>query len=376
MKLKKILIIVIAQCLFIQASVSAKLIKFTYEYELAGEKKDLTQLIAITDLFCNAVIFQCYEKIGKKIAFLDVNVHGFPLKDLSLNKQPLVSKFEVKIEEAHISHHAPVFFDTFFNLNTKLLSPNDFVRSKSITRHFYEGQFDKSQKTDDASSVIVALDDINYRHFCEYISSNPVVQKMRICVEQKQETAATNPEARFRKRRPFKKIANLSSELENRGFQFASPITDFKKETYSAVDSQFVLVKNSFQLSLAEDKKRDISHIITQMGTKSDSKLLWHVSDLKKRGDNIKHVPTLQFLAYIFSNSNLRDSMKKIKGSYFKWTLNMQKEISSGLQKQFERGELQDQLEGFAEFIGVNYDELKKASDNQDWNDFLNALMR
>ena len=164
-------------------------------------------------------------------------------------------------------------------------------------------------------------------------------------------------------------VLALCTTLHGKEWQFASPITQYKLEQVG------------FKYSVEDRLKKDIRFIISALGNDNALKLGKKQSELEKRGKTIEVVPTLQFLAVIFSEKELKKSMTKIKARgrvlfiAHPWK-KLMSGISGGLKKQLDRGELMDQLPQFAELVGADYNALKRKAIKQNWEGFVSVLMQ
>src|SRR3990167_2482367 len=66
-------------------------------------------------------------------------------------------------------------------------------------------------------------------------------------------------------------------------------------------------------------EKETITDIFTTMAEKSVPSLIFESFRLKKLGDRIHHLPPLQFLGYIMTDPRLKDCIRIIQKSFFKW---------------------------------------------------------
>ncbi|MCH9612117.1 MAG: hypothetical protein S4CHLAM102_06000 [Chlamydiia bacterium] len=136
---------------------------------------------------------------------------------------------------------------------------------------------------------------------------------------------------------------------------------------------------SGFKLNLTEQDKKSIYFIIHSMGNDSTLTLAFKSGRLNKAGKEIDHVPTLQFLAYIFTTPDLIQSMVKIERSSL-WSDLMgskkKKGVAAGLQKQKDNGELEKQLKGFSEFTHGDYKTLEAMAQKNDWDGFVRSLIK
>ena len=333
----------------------SKPLTLEYEYKIVGEKENICEQIALSDLFCNCVIYKAYKKSGRKLSFLDQNIGSFPIDKLEISTDSLASIFQVKIDSEYMESILPNFYESLFSIGSKGISHKDFYRVKMIMMETYYSQIDGKEVTNDASEIMNSLTEIDYNSFSNYLRNDQLAHRM--------------------KRVNSKAKKTLAVAMENRGFTFASPVVDFAVGQH-ANESSIIHVGGGFQMNIPEDKRNDITYIITQMGTKKRRELTWSGIKLWAKGRNIANVPTLQFLGYIFSNPTLKSYMQRMRGNKWKWDEHMFPGIQKGLQSQYNSGALPAQLEGFARYVGVDYQALKTQMDHQNWTEFVAILLR
>ncbi|MGL4348312.1 MAG: hypothetical protein ACRCSV_02490 [Chlamydiales bacterium] len=120
--------------------------------------------------------------------------------------------------------------------------------------------------------------------------------------------------------------------------------------------------------------QNNIAKLIIQLGNWGIGRLLWHVKEMNRLGDRIRHVHPLSFLAYIYSQPELAKSMKLINSSYFK-----RKEFITGLSEKMEieaeRDNLLPYVKNFSEKIGCDrWEDISIFIDRHDWIGLLDYL--
>lgn len=138
---------------------------------------------------------------------------------------------------------------------------------------------------------------------------------------------------------------------------------------------------HSFTLSISDQEKKDITYIISELGRASRMKFMKRYSylakehaSLDKAGDRIANVSVMQFLAFIFSESSLKEDMRAMCDcDELPWKT-MRKNTIKGLKTRHARGEIMPELEGFCAYVGVNYQKMKGLAEKGDWRGFLYAL--
>ncbi len=128
-----------------------------------------------------------------------------------------------------------------------------------------------------------------------------------------------------------------------------------------------------FIISASERDKKIINKIISDMGSKSLLSLLKKRGEMLRLGDEIRHVPPMDFLAVIFTQPELRHHMATIKKSYLKWA-NIVDEVGSNMNKESKLPGFEDKIKAFAKFLGADSSVLLKKAHEKDWSGFVSAL--
>ncbi|MDN3505135.1 MAG: hypothetical protein P0S95_06135 [Rhabdochlamydiaceae bacterium] len=351
--MKKIYLILVV---FLSSSnlLMSKQISMEFEYNIVGKGGKMHKQIVLSDLFCNSVIYKTYKKSGKKLSFLDQNIAAYPIDNLEISSDALTSVFKVKLDSDYTSSLLPNFYESLYSIGSKGISKRDFFRVKMLMMETYYSHIEGKVLTSDAKAVLNVLNEMDYTSFCQYLL--------------KDQTAS-----RFKRIISLPK-SDLASNMQNRGFTFASPIVNFAVGQHS-FHSSVIPVGDGFKVNIPQEQQIDITYIITQMGTKSKAALLFSAGKLNRKGKNIENVPTLQFLAFIFHNPTLKGYMQNIRQDGFKWN-RMIAGIRNGLQSQYNSGVLQAHLEGFSRYLGVDYQSLKTQMQHQNWDEFVAILLR
>lgn len=129
-----------------------------------------------------------------------------------------------------------------------------------------------------------------------------------------------------------------------------------------------------YQLPLTDKEKRLIASIITTMSEKNIVLLALDKHSLEKKGKQIHHVHPLRFAGYILSSTHLKDHLKIIKKSTFKWDA-----FISGFSKRM-REELANEnvypyVDGFAEQVGSTPDHVKRFVHKKDFEGLIRSLL-
>ncbi len=133
-------------------------------------------------------------------------------------------------------------------------------------------------------------------------------------------------------------------------------------------------IADEFVLFLNKEERYAVSEIITAMGEKNVASLLFDSFRLRRLGDSIQHVPPLQFLCFVLTDSYLKECLKKISKSSFKWTPFIDG-FGENMEKEYFQGRLLQQLEEFSTLVGGSRDQLEGYVYQQEWEKFVKCLL-
>ena len=117
-----------------------------------------------------------------------------------------------------------------------------------------------------------------------------------------------------------------------------------------------------------------ISEIFISMAEKSVPALIFDTFRLTRLGDSIEHIPPLQFLAFLMTDARLKDCIREISTSYFKWPPFLEG-IRNNMEKEISKGTLFSDLQHFARLVEGDYKKLKVFCDKKQWNEFVKSLL-
>lgn len=120
--------------------------------------------------------------------------------------------------------------------------------------------------------------------------------------------------------------------------------------------------------------QNNIKKLITRLGNWGVGRLLWHIKEMNRLGDRVRHIHPLCFLSYIYSQPELIQCMKLINQSYFK-----KKEFITGLSEKMAIEAANDNLlpyvREFSQKIGCKtWEDIFIFLDRHDWAGFLSYL--
>lgn len=120
--------------------------------------------------------------------------------------------------------------------------------------------------------------------------------------------------------------------------------------------------------------RSNIKKLITRLGNWGVGRLLWHIKEMNRLGDRLRHIHPLCFLSYIYSEPELIQCMKSINQSYFK-----KKEFITGLSEKMDveakNNNLLPYVRDFSQKIGCKrWEDIFIFLDRHDWVGFLAYL--
>lgn len=131
--------------------------------------------------------------------------------------------------------------------------------------------------------------------------------------------------------------------------------------------------RDSFHPQASSKDQQTIRYIITEMGEKDLYSLFKKRKEMNKMGDQIRHVPPMDFLAVIFSQNDLKNHMHSIKKSMFKWN-NIVDNIGENMKKEKKHADFDQKVRAFANYLGVDGEVLIHKAHHNDWSGFITHL--
>ena len=332
-------------------------IQFAREVELTAEKH--IQEVMHSDLLNNLIALKAFKQLNDPQFFANNIFVSNIWKAATPGKHNLNVVFT--LSDASAFEELAALKKAIDRIERHGVSRTEFEQMKKQLGETYSGSFTASTEQEEMfkQERLATLESIQFKQFSEYLQTFDFEQYQ---VKRKH----------WRVKPP---IATMSSDLKpppvelslkSRGLMFASPFHSFSASPLDFACSTQVVA--NFQIKVPAQEKNDIEFIISRMGTKSWYWLMTHKGEMKKVGNRIS-APTLQFLAVILSNPKLAEYMQVIyKSSLLR--KEMQKGISEGLQKQVNQGTLYPNLEGFAQYLHLDYGRLKSYVDARDWDGF------
>ena len=129
-----------------------------------------------------------------------------------------------------------------------------------------------------------------------------------------------------------------------------------------------------FRLVLNAYERFAISEIVVAMGEKNLAWLMLDSNRLTGLGNSIQHVPPLQFIGYIVHEPHLRENLRRIAKSMFKWPY-MVDGFGANMERELAEGRLMLELPEFARFVGRDVERLEEYAKQHAWDEFVRALL-
>jgi len=121
-------------------------------------------------------------------------------------------------------------------------------------------------------------------------------------------------------------------------------------------------------LTLKEWERNTIDKLVSTIGQERWFSLLLKSRNLNKMGNSIRHVPPLQFLAFVVSRPHLKNHLRTISKDSLKWSSFMSG-LSSSLRKDSSIM-LQTKIVDFASFLRLDPAPLYRLIHQRRWTEF------
>lgn len=128
---------------------------------------------------------------------------------------------------------------------------------------------------------------------------------------------------------------------------------------------------NYEDLECIESDQIKIATIISTIANCNYFTLMMKAMTLYKLGNELEPVHPLKFIACIFSNTTLKEGMKKIKTDSFKWN----NFINPFIDKMNKQENLEAYIEGFAEEISTSQENITPFFVSRKWDELVLFLI-
>lgn len=121
-----------------------------------------------------------------------------------------------------------------------------------------------------------------------------------------------------------------------------------------------------YDLYISDTDKHYIYDVMHTIAKNNVVKLGLNKKAIRKKGDKFEHVHPLRFLSYVMGEGALREDMRKIRSSSFKWSRFMDG-YSKRLHREADQNNLMRYIPGFAHSLGGNVDQIRAIVQRRDW---------
>jgi hypothetical protein len=135
------------------------------------------------------------------------------------------------------------------------------------------------------------------------------------------------------------------------------------------------LSAEEFVLTVSEERAEVIEEIVTTMGETSVPMLLFKKKQLEELSKKLKGMGSFNFLGYIFTHPELKEYMKEIAESSWKFD-GIMKSTRKGFDRDKAAGTIWDQIPGFAKLLDVSEEKLTQFAEKGDWDDLVQYLVK
>jgi hypothetical protein len=135
------------------------------------------------------------------------------------------------------------------------------------------------------------------------------------------------------------------------------------------------LVSEEFVLTVSQERAKIIEEIVVTMGETSVPMLVFKKSHLEDLSKKLKGMGSFNFLGYIFTHPELKEHMKEIADSSWKFN-GIMKSIRKGFDRDKAAGTIWEQIPGFARFLGVTEERLILFAEESEWDELVQYLVK
>ncbi len=141
-----------------------------------------------------------------------------------------------------------------------------------------------------------------------------------------------------------------------------------------ATISMSTLFSDEFVLTVSPERAEIIEEIVTTMGETYTVMLKFKEPHLKELSKQLKGMGSLNFLAYIFTRSELLENMRIIADSSLKFN-GIMGSVRKGFDREKASGSLWTDIPGFATMLGVDEAKLVKFAHKSQWDELVQYLV-
>ena len=134
------------------------------------------------------------------------------------------------------------------------------------------------------------------------------------------------------------------------------------------------LFSEEFVLTVSSERAEIIDEIVTTMGNTNLILLKFKESQLKELSKKLKGMGSFNFLGYIFTQPELKEQMKAIEDSSWKFN-GFMGSVRRGFDRDKASGSIWEQITGFARLLDVDEEKLHKFIEKSQWDELVHYLV-
>lgn len=133
-------------------------------------------------------------------------------------------------------------------------------------------------------------------------------------------------------------------------------------------------VHSFYELPLSEEDRRNIDFIISTLSQENLVQLTLSKKALEKKGKKIERVHPLRFIGYVLSHSELKQALRHIRKSSFKWD-HVIHGFSRRMKEEKSHHNLHAHIPGFSHQVGCSEELVHRYIQHKDWEGLVKALL-
>lgn len=166
-------------------------------------------------------------------------------------------------------------------------------------------------------------------------------------------------------------LADANINLWNRSQGFSMVVAD-NSIMIKAAPKQ---TGRDYNVPITAQDQSDMSYIVKTLTNLSLLKIKKAESSLKRAGDRIKQVHPFNFLAYIFTNEELKVCIRNLEGRAWVWSEFVGGFVKS-LNEESAAGEVLPYAQDFANRLGIDVNQILPPLQNGQWERFISTLIK
>lgn len=131
-----------------------------------------------------------------------------------------------------------------------------------------------------------------------------------------------------------------------------------------------------YEVPPTDEERELVFYVVNTLGNKSLAKVWKSKSSLKRAGDKIDHIHPLRFLEIVFTDEELKASIRNLRNRDLIWS-EFKGGLFGSLAEEAKRNNLTDeQLQDFGQNIGIDITIVYPSILKADWDEMLSLLIK